>query len=124
VRGAQIATLQEKARASVGLRDVAALGTEIRVLARRILSLNEEIAQAEETIAAEFAALGYTPEQFPAGGPVALATILAEVGDIRRFPRRSASWHTSAGARGTDRAGNTSRPIRTSPKRAIAMCAK
>jgi transposase len=86
VRGAQIATLQEQARASVGLRDGAALGTEIRVLARRILGLNEEIAQAEETIAAEFAALGYTPEQFPAGGPVALATILAEAGDIRRFP--------------------------------------
>ena len=68
-------------------------------------ALDAEIAELEATIAREFAALGLRPADFPASGPVALATLLAEAGDVRRFPPSRASWPTSGGARRTPRAG-------------------
>jgi transposase len=51
-----------------------------------VAALDAEIAELEAAVAQEFAALGLRPADFPAGGPLALATLLAEAGDVRRFP--------------------------------------
>ena len=40
----------------------------------------------DSTIAERFAQLGYQPGDFPAGGVVALATLVAEAGPIERYP--------------------------------------
>jgi transposase len=84
---ARVGALLAAAHASVAARAVEpALAAKVRVLARRVATLDREIAELEDVIAAEFAALGYRAEDFPVGGPVSLATILSEAGDVGRYP--------------------------------------
>jgi transposase len=84
---ARVEALVRAARASVAARSVAtALAAKVRVLARQVAALDREVADLEDAIEAGFARLGHRPEHFPVGGAVSLATILSEVGDVRRFP--------------------------------------
>jgi transposase len=83
---AKAAALIAAATTSIAARNAtAALAVKAQALARQVVALNAEIAALEQTIATEFAALGYAPAHFPAGSVVALATLLSEVGDVRRF---------------------------------------
>lgn len=82
----KIHALIEAARSSIGISSAAAaVGIKVRSLARQIASLNQELADLERAIATEFARLGYCAEHFPIGSPVALATIVAEAGDVGRY---------------------------------------
>jgi transposase len=82
-----VAALLAAARTSVAARRRApALAAKVGALVRQVTALDAEIAELEATIAREFAALGLRPADFPAGGPVALATLLAEAGDVHRSP--------------------------------------
>jgi len=85
-----VAALLAAARESVAVGRcghlAAALAAKVQVLARQVAALDREIADLETAIEAAFTALGYRPGHFPAGGPLALATLLAEAGDIRRYP--------------------------------------
>jgi transposase len=87
-RGLREATaLIAAAQASVGVRTAApALALTVAALVRQVVALNGEIAALEAAIGAAFATLGLAADQFPVRGVVALATILAEAGDVRRFP--------------------------------------
>jgi transposase len=79
--------LLEAARTSIAVRcGEAALVIKVRVLVRQVAAFNEEIAALERAIEQEFAALGYTAADFPVGTAVSLATLVAEAGDVRRFP--------------------------------------
>ncbi len=83
---AKATALIAAATTSIAARNAtAALAVKAQALARQVVAFNAEIAALEETIATAFAALGYTPAHFPAGSVVALATLLSEVGDVRRF---------------------------------------
>jgi transposase len=82
----RVRALLAAARASVAVRRLeSSLAAKVRALARQLACLNEEIAELEATIEREFAGLGRRPADVPAGGPLALATLLAEAGDVRRF---------------------------------------
>jgi hypothetical protein len=84
---ARVDALLAAARRSVAARAVEpALTAKVRVLAQRVATLDREVAELEQAIAAEFAALGYRAQDFPVGGPVSLATILSEAGDVGRYP--------------------------------------
>ena len=83
----RVAALIEAARTSVAVRRLEpALAGKVRALARQVAGLNREIAELDAAIAAELAKLGHRPADFPTGGVVGVATILAEAGDVRRFP--------------------------------------
>jgi hypothetical protein len=83
----RVDALVATSRASVAARAVeGALAAKVRVLARRVATLDREIAELEDAIAAGFAGLGYRVTDFPVGGPVSLATILSEAGDMARYP--------------------------------------
>ena len=83
----RVPLLQQVARASIAVRRAElAIAAKVRSLVRQVIALSHEIAELAETIATEFQHLGYRPEAFPAGGVLSLATIVAEAGDIRRFP--------------------------------------
>lgn len=87
VGAGRIDALIEAARASVAVRSLEpVLAGKVRALARQVAGLNREIAELDAAIATEFAKLGYRPADFPVGGVVGLATILAEAGDVRRYP--------------------------------------
>ena len=87
-RGAeQVDAVMAAARTSIAVRQAApALAAKVRALVRQIAAPDGEITEVEQAIEAEFARLGYRPADFPVGGPIALATLLAEAGDIQRFP--------------------------------------
>jgi transposase len=75
------------ARTSVALRrGEPALALKVRLLVRHVSTLDGELAELEDAIAREFAALGYDPRAFPVGTAISLATLVAESGDVRRFP--------------------------------------
>jgi transposase len=75
------------ARSSVALQHGReALAVKVHALARQVLALNTEIQQLESAIQHEFAALGFAAGQFPVGTDVSLATLVAEAGNVRRFP--------------------------------------
>jgi transposase len=79
--------LLEAARTSIALRcGEVALAIKVRALVRQIAAFNEEIAALERAIEQEFGALGYAAADFPVGTAVSLATLVAEAGDVRRFP--------------------------------------
>ena len=87
VRPARIDALVEAARASVAVRRAeGALAIKVRALVRQVVALDREITAVEAAIEAGFAALGHRPADFPVGGAVSLATILAEAGDVARYP--------------------------------------
>jgi transposase len=83
----RVMPLLEAARGSIAVhRGELAMAVRIRSLVRQVTTLSQEIADVEKQIAKEFHQLGYQPQAFPAGGIISLATILAEAGDVGRFP--------------------------------------
>jgi len=95
VRGTSHAHLGERcvdalvaaAKTSVALRHgQAALGIKVQGLARQVLALNAEIADVEQAIEQEFDQQGFSARQFPVGTAVSLAALIAEAGNVRRFP--------------------------------------
>jgi transposase len=84
---ARVAALLAMAQTSVAVRRLApALALKVQALARQVTTLDQELADLEVAIEAAFATLGVAPQDFPAGGPISLATLLAEAGDVHRFP--------------------------------------
>jgi len=63
-----------------------ALGVKISILARKIVDLQATIRDLERHIMALFNSLPCKLQGFPVGRAVSLATIISEVGDVRRFP--------------------------------------
>lgn len=83
----RVAKLMDTARTSVAVRQTAQMvAVKIRSLVRQLVVLDQEIADLDEAITEHFSHLGYQPADFPAGGVVALATLLAEAGPIERYP--------------------------------------
>jgi transposase len=62
-----------------------ALSVKVRALVRQIRMLDHEIAELEQAIAEAFAELGHAPTHFPVGSAVALAALVAEAGDPKRY---------------------------------------
>ena len=56
------------------------------ILAERLLNVQSAIDRVEKEIASLFRKLPYDPKDFPLGSVTSLATIIAEIGDIHRFP--------------------------------------
>lgn len=84
---ARVARLMDTARTSVALRQAAeVVALKIRSLVRQVTMLDQEIADLELVIAEHFSQLGYRPADFPAGGIVTLATLVAEAGPVDRYP--------------------------------------
>jgi len=63
-----------------------ALGIKISVLAKRAINLQSNIRDLDRQITALFNTLPYKLKGFPVGRAPSLATIISEIGDIRRFP--------------------------------------
>jgi transposase len=75
------------ARTTVGLlQRQPALRIKIEILARSVLSINTHIKRVERAIEELFHQLSYATSDFPVGGVQSLASILAEIDDIHRFP--------------------------------------
>src|SRR5918911_3150063 len=75
------------ARTSIGLRSGGpVLALKVRTLVQQLVALDRQIAELEAAIEQEFSALGYCAAAFPVGSAVSLATLVAEAGDVRRFP--------------------------------------
>lgn len=75
------------AHTTVGLlRRQRALALKLEVLAQAILSQNTQIQRVEAAIEDLFRQLPYNPADFPVGKVHSLASILAEIQDIHRFP--------------------------------------
>jgi hypothetical protein len=109
----RVAALLAVAQSSVAARRLApVLALKVQALARQVTALGQEIADLEAAIAAAFATLGVAPEDFPAGGPISLAALLA---DFARFynsdrPHRTLSLETPLPA-----VRPAMRPIRARP---------
>jgi len=72
---------------TVGLvRRQRSLALKLQVITQIILNLNAQINQIEAEIEKIFGSFPYNPSDFPVGGIQGLAAILAEIGDIKRFP--------------------------------------
>ena len=76
--------IREKARSSIGTMS-AVTSFELQNTIRRIMSLSKDIAKADELIQQHQQALGYSLESIPGISIVLSATILAEIGEIKRF---------------------------------------
>ena len=63
-----------------------ALALKLEVLAQGILSVNMQIQRVEAAIEEMFRQLPYDKSDFPVGGVQSLASILAEIDDVNRFP--------------------------------------
>jgi transposase len=63
-----------------------ALGIKISILAKKIVDLQVTIRDLERQITALFNSLPCKPQGFPVGRATSLATIISEIGDVRRFP--------------------------------------
>jgi transposase len=84
---ARVAQLMDAARTSVAVRQAAeVVAFKIRSLVRQVTMLDQEVAALDLAIAEHFSQLGYRPADFPAGGILALATLLAEAAPIDRYP--------------------------------------
>jgi len=79
--------IMEAALRTVGVtQKQPALGVKISILAKRIAELQSTIRELDGQITALYDALPSKPKGFPVGRAPSLATIMAEIGDIRRFP--------------------------------------
>ena len=79
--------LVEAAQSSVGASHrQPALATKVFILGERILSLNTAIEKVDKQINGLFSKLRYKREDFPVGDIPSLATLIAEIEDIHRFP--------------------------------------
>lgn len=80
-------SLLATAQTSVTVRRLApVLALNVQARACQVTTLDQELAALDAAIKAAFATLGIDPDDFSAGSPVSLATLLAEVGDVHRFP--------------------------------------
>jgi transposase len=76
----------EAAERTVGvIQKQPALGVKISILAKKIVDLRSTIRQLDQQITVLFNTLPSKPEGFPVGRAPSLATIMSEIGDIRRF---------------------------------------
>jgi len=77
----------EAAKHTVGVvQKQPALGIKISILAKRISGLQSTIRDLDRQITALYNGLPCKPCGFPVGRAPSLATIVSEVGDIRRYP--------------------------------------
>ena len=77
----------EAAKLTVGVvQKQPALGIKICILAKRIADLQATIRDLDRQITALYNTLPQRPCGFPVGRAPSLATIVAEIGDIRRYP--------------------------------------
>jgi transposase len=76
----------EAAKRTVGvIQKQPALGIKISILARRIAGLQSTIRDLDRQITSLFRTLPGRPLGFPVGRAPSLATIISEIGDIRRY---------------------------------------
>ena len=76
----------EAARNTVGvLQKQPAMGIKLSILGERILALQGSINKLENEISKLFHELPYEVKDFPVGDITSLATLISEIGDIRRF---------------------------------------
>lgn len=77
----------EAAKCTVGVvQRQPSLGIKISILAKRIASLQSTIQDLDRRITVLFNSLPCKPQGFPVGRAPSLATIIAEIGDIHRYP--------------------------------------
>jgi len=77
----------ETAKCTVGVvQRQPSLGIKIYILAKRIASLQSTIRDLDRQITTLFNSLPFKPCGFPVGRAPSLATIIAEIGDIHRYP--------------------------------------
>jgi transposase len=77
----------EAAKCTVGVvQRQPSLGIKISILAKRIASLQSTIHDLDRRITVLFNSLPCKPQGFPVGRAPSLATIIAEIGDIHRYP--------------------------------------
>jgi transposase len=82
---AQAHDIVSAASTTIGLRQ-RALALKLEVLAQGILSVNMQLHRVEIAIEELFRQLPYDISDFPVGGVQSLASILAEIDDVKRFP--------------------------------------
>jgi transposase len=82
---AQAQAIINAAGTTIGLQQMA-LALKLEVLAQGILSVNMQLHRIETAIEELFRHLPYKKSDFPVGGVQSLASILAEIEDINRFP--------------------------------------
>lgn len=82
---AQAQAIVSAAGTTIGLRQ-RALALKLEVLAQGILSVNMQLHRVETAIEELFRQLPYDKSDFPVGGVQSLASILAEIEDVNRFP--------------------------------------
>jgi len=77
----------EAAKRTVGVvQKQPSLGIKISILAKRIADLQATIRDLDRQITTLFNSLPCKPQGFPVGRAPSLATIIAEIGDIHRYP--------------------------------------
>jgi transposase len=77
----------EAARDTVGVtQKQPALGIKISILTRRIMNLQSTMSDLDRQIIALFSTIPCRPKGFPVGRATSLAAIVAEIGDVKRFP--------------------------------------
>ena len=84
---AQAQAIVSAAGTTIGLlQRQRALALKLEVLAQGILSVNMQLQRVEAAIEDLFRQLPYDKSDFPVGGVQSLASILAEIEDVHRFP--------------------------------------
>ncbi|MFC1920023.1 transposase, partial [Chloroflexota bacterium] len=84
---AQAEAIVNTATTTIGLlQRQQSLALKLEVLAQGTLSINAQLQKVEAAIQELFRQLPYDPSDFPIGSVQSLASILAEIGDIHRFP--------------------------------------
>ena len=77
----------EAARDTVGVtQKQPALGIKISILTSRIMNLQSTMRDLDRQIIALFSTVPCQPKGFPVGRATSLAAIVAEIGDVKRFP--------------------------------------
>jgi transposase len=77
----------EAARNTVGVtQKQPALGTKISILTSRIMNLQSTMRDLDRQITTLFSTIPCQLKGFPVGRATSLAAIVAEIGDVRRFP--------------------------------------
>jgi transposase len=80
--------VQSAARDSLGLTKLGGVaGFELRALLDHIAFLEQQVAATEQQIETQLATLEQHVTEISGIGPVLAASLVAEIGDIRRFPR-------------------------------------
>ncbi len=75
------------AQNSIGLREAEpVLALKVRMLVQQMATLDQQLRELDGTIEQAFTDRGYRPADFPVGTAVSLAALIAEAGDVQRFP--------------------------------------